>query len=439
MKALGILLKNTRKKRGLSQHRLAALSGISRSEIDKVERGERQPKAATIAKLAQALSENVEPLVRAALDDRGLTRRQFLRDAVAAAGIAVAAPRGHVGRRTGRIPGDAEHAQDWREVENQLTAATCTVYQDRSEWLRRHVRRLIAPYEESKNQGAIRVLSRGHLALAVSYADESDPLGAPLELGRELLHRSQRAVLVDAWDIYHSAGWLESVYLRKESDVTRSAQALATARGLLEEVIDNASAPLRVLALSEMAKIGLSHRDENAVQDWLTSAEEEAQRAMAIGVGGGEKGDAWMAFLADHAQVYVREAKVRAGAVLGGKNAQELAYLADEARSFVGGLSRGIDKISLNLSLAQAFLSSSAPEDRATVVPLLRGSLEAADEWGHHRQSIIGRQLFRRAKDRLPRFVMEKCRHCSSTGALLDADIGYVCYLCSRPIMTFAM
>lgn len=54
-------IKQTRKKKGLTQHELAALSDISQTALSQIETGETQPKLETIAKICKGLG--IEPAI----------------------------------------------------------------------------------------------------------------------------------------------------------------------------------------------------------------------------------------------------------------------------------------------------------------------------------------------------------------------------------------
>lgn len=56
-------LRAARTKRGLSQEALGAAAGLHRTEIGLLERGERDPRLATITKLARALRTTTAALV----------------------------------------------------------------------------------------------------------------------------------------------------------------------------------------------------------------------------------------------------------------------------------------------------------------------------------------------------------------------------------------
>lgn len=52
---LGKNLRTARKRRQLTQEELSALSGVNQAEISLIERGERDPRASTIRRLAAAV------------------------------------------------------------------------------------------------------------------------------------------------------------------------------------------------------------------------------------------------------------------------------------------------------------------------------------------------------------------------------------------------
>lgn len=53
--AFGVNLRRERERRGLSQERLGFLSGLHRTEVSLLERGQRDPRLSTIARLANGL------------------------------------------------------------------------------------------------------------------------------------------------------------------------------------------------------------------------------------------------------------------------------------------------------------------------------------------------------------------------------------------------
>ena len=64
MIALGNLIRNLREEQGLSQRQLALLSGVSNTEISRIENGERkQPSQETLNKLASCLPISYEELL----------------------------------------------------------------------------------------------------------------------------------------------------------------------------------------------------------------------------------------------------------------------------------------------------------------------------------------------------------------------------------------
>lgn len=70
--AVGRVLRGLREERGLSQETLAARSGLDRTYVGMVERGERNPTLATVAKLLRVFGVSWTELGRA-LDGAGLS------------------------------------------------------------------------------------------------------------------------------------------------------------------------------------------------------------------------------------------------------------------------------------------------------------------------------------------------------------------------------
>jgi transcriptional regulator with XRE-family HTH domain len=62
--AFGEVLRRHRKHRGLSQERLAQLSGLDRTFVSLLERGGRQPSLSTLLRVAAALGVRASDLVR---------------------------------------------------------------------------------------------------------------------------------------------------------------------------------------------------------------------------------------------------------------------------------------------------------------------------------------------------------------------------------------
>ena len=60
----GYQLKNLRLKQGFSQEKLAELSGLHRTYVGAIERGERNVSLINIKKLAKALDVNLEELLK---------------------------------------------------------------------------------------------------------------------------------------------------------------------------------------------------------------------------------------------------------------------------------------------------------------------------------------------------------------------------------------
>lgn len=66
LQSLGKALREAREKRGLSQEALSLETGVHRNYIGGVERGERSPSVAAVAKLADALDISLADLFREA-------------------------------------------------------------------------------------------------------------------------------------------------------------------------------------------------------------------------------------------------------------------------------------------------------------------------------------------------------------------------------------
>lgn len=66
LQALGDAVADRRRKAGLSQEQLAAESGLHRTYIGGIERGERNPTVSTLVKLSAALGESPSSLMRRA-------------------------------------------------------------------------------------------------------------------------------------------------------------------------------------------------------------------------------------------------------------------------------------------------------------------------------------------------------------------------------------
>ncbi|MDR1219191.1 MAG: helix-turn-helix transcriptional regulator [Treponema sp.] len=64
LKAFGVLLQEARKNKGISQEKLAELSGLHRTYISDLERGLRNPTLSTIVTLANALEMTVSELLK---------------------------------------------------------------------------------------------------------------------------------------------------------------------------------------------------------------------------------------------------------------------------------------------------------------------------------------------------------------------------------------
>ena len=64
-KIFGVVLREFRDERGLSQEKLAELSDLERTFISFLERGERQPSLTTIFKIAKALDISATQLISA--------------------------------------------------------------------------------------------------------------------------------------------------------------------------------------------------------------------------------------------------------------------------------------------------------------------------------------------------------------------------------------
>jgi transcriptional regulator with XRE-family HTH domain len=63
-KEIGKRITKERKRQGMSQERIAALSGIDRSHIGFIEQGRRKPTLSTLHKIANALNLSLEEFFR---------------------------------------------------------------------------------------------------------------------------------------------------------------------------------------------------------------------------------------------------------------------------------------------------------------------------------------------------------------------------------------
>lgn len=60
---IGNSIKTARKKKGLSQEKLSEISGVDRSFLGKVERGEVNVSVITLCEIAKALGKNLKELI----------------------------------------------------------------------------------------------------------------------------------------------------------------------------------------------------------------------------------------------------------------------------------------------------------------------------------------------------------------------------------------
>ncbi len=67
--ALGRSIRRSRSRRGISQEELASLSGLHRTYVGGIERGERNPSYTNIVRIAEALGERPSQLLAAAERD----------------------------------------------------------------------------------------------------------------------------------------------------------------------------------------------------------------------------------------------------------------------------------------------------------------------------------------------------------------------------------
>lgn len=67
--ALGRAIRGARGRRGISQEELASLSGLHRTYVGGIERGERNPSYTNILRIAEALGERASQLLAAAERD----------------------------------------------------------------------------------------------------------------------------------------------------------------------------------------------------------------------------------------------------------------------------------------------------------------------------------------------------------------------------------
>ena len=73
--SFGPTLRKFRNARGLSQHELAAMLGISRSHIGRLENGEKQPSLAMLFRLASALEVPASAMIAAMENDNSTSLR----------------------------------------------------------------------------------------------------------------------------------------------------------------------------------------------------------------------------------------------------------------------------------------------------------------------------------------------------------------------------
>jgi len=66
LRQLGAAIRSARKERGLSQEALADASGIDRSHMGKIERGERNVSVLNVARVAEALNSTIASLMASA-------------------------------------------------------------------------------------------------------------------------------------------------------------------------------------------------------------------------------------------------------------------------------------------------------------------------------------------------------------------------------------
>jgi transcriptional regulator with XRE-family HTH domain len=69
--ALGRAIRQARARRGISQEELASRSGLHRTYVGGIERGERNPSFTNIVRIAEALDERPSQLLAAAERDPG--------------------------------------------------------------------------------------------------------------------------------------------------------------------------------------------------------------------------------------------------------------------------------------------------------------------------------------------------------------------------------
>lgn len=69
VKSFGTKLQNLRKQQGISQERLAELSGLHRTYISSLERGKRNPTLTTLSAIATALNVDMSYLVTGISDE----------------------------------------------------------------------------------------------------------------------------------------------------------------------------------------------------------------------------------------------------------------------------------------------------------------------------------------------------------------------------------
>lgn len=75
-RAVGIVIRKLRKKRGLSQEVVSGLAGIARTHLTMIEQGTKHPNLETVWRIAQAFDMSASDLIRMVEDELSALRHQ---------------------------------------------------------------------------------------------------------------------------------------------------------------------------------------------------------------------------------------------------------------------------------------------------------------------------------------------------------------------------